>query len=87
MNIVLGAKLFKPVCAAAAGGNNNIIGINLKVFPAVGNISAYAGIPFKFKVRAFISKENFNAVIKKIFFNSSVKILRLFRTKVAELNY
>ena len=84
LHAVLGAYLLQPVRAAAAGGDNSVLGIELKVLVAVVEVDAAADVAVHDEVGALGVEEHLDAVLHQPVLDGEVDVVRLLGAQVAD---
>ena len=83
-DVVLGAQLLQPVGAAAARGNDRVLGIDLQVSLAVGNGDSAADLVLQDQVAALVAEVHLHTVLLEILLDSQIDGLGFFRAHVAD---
>ncbi len=83
-DVVLGAELFQPVCAAAAGADDHLSGIHGQGFLVALQQHALALVVLEDDVLALGAEQHLHAVVGQIVLDGQIELLGLLGAQVAD---
>ena len=81
---VLGAELFQPVGTAAAGGNDDLLGMDLPLGTVLPDDDAGAGVAVQQNVLALGGEHHLHTVVGQIMLDVQIQLLGFLGTQVAD---